>query len=116
MGRWSTWKKLASGDDWWTWDEHNGQPACYELGIGGPRSCTNPEVVYVGETGNLLQRLTVHATHQRDNLRADIDHILRRGRGVYFRAAYFSTKAAAKRRQNDLLGEFDYDWNIQRNT
>jgi hypothetical protein len=116
MGRWTSWKKLAVKGEWYSWDEHIGQAACYEFGLGGQRRCSSPDIVYVGETGNLAQRLGVHASHAHDNLRKVIDSHLRRGFGLYFRAYYVSSRPVARRMQNNLLDEYEYDWNIQRNT
>lgn len=116
MGRWTSWQKLAVGKESWSWDDLEGRLACYELGLGGPRRCSSPRVVYVGETGNLRQRLSVHVSHAADNLRHALDWHLRQGWGIYFRVCFVRSRSAGKRMQNSLLEKYDYDWNIQRNT
>lgn len=59
MARWTEWKKIAKGDQWYT-DELNYEgPSCYELGIKRFWLLPiQPVPVYVGETKNEKKRIS----------------------------------------------------------
>lgn len=85
-------------------------PACYELGLGGPRY-GNIQPVYIGETANERRRLTLYAQHG-SHLARIIDDHLKKGFTLYYRAVALRTKEDAKDMQDNLLAKYDYDWNI----
>jgi GIY-YIG domain-containing protein len=113
MSRWTQWRKIANRNEWFgeslDWDG----PACYELGIGGPRG-GHLRIVYVGETVNEHRRVIAYASHG-SHLSETIAWHLARGWHLFYRAQLTRTKKAAIRMQNSLLARFEYDWNIQRN-
>ena len=113
MVGWTRWRKLADRRYWYDDEFDYEGPACYELGIGGPRY-GNMKQVYVGETANEKRRLSAYAQHG-SHLSEIIAIHLRKGWTLYYRAIAMPTKSAAKRMQNDLLGKYDYDWNLQLN-
>lgn len=91
-----------------TWD-----PACYELGTGGPRG-GSIQWHYVGETKNECQRIKQYARHG-SHLSEIINWHLREGWHLYYHARAFTTKELAKVRQDILLRRFQYDWNRRLN-
>lgn len=113
MSSWTRWRKLADNNSWYDHEFDYDGPACYELGIGGPRG-GNIQPVYVGETSNEKRRITAYARHG-SHLSGIIDSHLRRGFNLYYRAQALSSKAVAKRMQDNLLNGYTYDWNIQSN-
>jgi|GEM_PF-1167823 hypothetical protein len=111
---WTHWRKIADKQFWYTesldWDG----PACYELAIAGPRG-GNGRTVYVGETLNEKKRMAAYAQHG-SHLSEVIARHLKNGWHLYYRAQAVNTKGQAKKLQDLLLAQFDYDWNIQLNT
>lgn len=110
MSTWTQWRKIADRNSWFDdtldWDG----PACYELAIGGPRG-GNLKIVYVGETINESKRVIAYASHG-SHLADTIRWHLNRGWHLFYRAQTKNSKQEAVRMQNNLLTEFDYDWNI----
>lgn len=88
-------------------------PACYELGIGGPNG-GNIQPKYVGETKNEKKRMSQDASNgsHKSDLIADA---LKKGWTLYYRAQALESKAAAKRMQDSLLAQYEYDWSDQLN-
>lgn len=113
MSRWTEWRKLADSRHWYpeelTWDG----PACYELGIGGPRKGAM-RTVYVGETDNERRRLSCYA-RSGSHLAELIDAHLDEGWCLYYRAQARPSKREALAMQNRLLARFWYEWNKQLN-
>lgn len=113
MSAWTRWRKIADRREWWgdalDWDG----PACYELGIGGPRG-GGVRIVYVGETSCERKRVIAYASHG-SHLSKIIGSHLRDGWCLYYRAQATNSKRAAVRMQNNLLAIHDYDWNIRLN-
>ena len=113
MCAWTAWRKIADRDHWYSdkldWDG----PACYELGIGGPRG-GNLRVVYVGETVNESRRVTAYASHGSHLSEIVVWH-LNKGWHLLYRAQAKTSKQKAVQLQNNLLAMFEYDWNIQLN-
>ncbi|HXQ91955.1 MAG TPA: hypothetical protein VN739_03045 [Nitrososphaerales archaeon] len=113
MATWTAWRKIADRDFWYDDEFDHDGPACYELAIGGPKY-GNIRTVYVGETANEKKRLSAYAQHG-SHLSEIIASHLRQGWTLYYRAIAKPTKSAAKQLQNNLLHQFDYDWNLQLN-
>jgi len=113
MSRWTQWRKIADRRHWYDdaldWDG----PACYELAIGGPRG-GNIRIVYVGETVNETKRVIAYASHG-SHLAKIVEWHLKQGWHLFYRAQIKNSKSEAIRTQNNLLAEFDYDWNIRLN-
>ena len=111
--RWTAWRKLAQGRNWYSEEFDHDGPACYELGIGGPRGgAITP--VYVGETKNEKSRMALYARgdgHVESHIRA----ALRAGKALYYRGVAMRTKKQAKNMQDRMLAKFTYDWNTHRN-
>ena len=114
MTAWTQWRKIADRNYWFDdvldWDG----PACYELAVGGPRG-GNLRIVYVGETKSESRRVIAYALHG-SHLAKIIEWHLKRGWHLFYRAQTKNSKREAVRMQNNLLAEFDYDWNIQLNS
>jgi hypothetical protein len=107
---WTNWRKIAEGNTWFGDALDHEGPACYELGLGGPRGGDiGPS--YVGETGNERRRVVAYASHGSHLARIIRSH-LREGWSLYYRAEAKPSKEAAKAMQDRLLEAFDYDWNI----
>lgn len=113
MGVWTKWRKIADRHSWFDdqldWDG----PACYELGIGGPRG-GGIKIVYVGETTSERRRVIGYASHG-SHLAEIIDWHLRQGWCVFYRAQAKRSKRAAVCMEDNLLAKFRYDWNIKLN-
>lgn len=113
MSAWTRWLRIATRDEWFDdaldWDG----PACYELGLGGPRSGVK-HIVYVGETINERRRVATYA-RSGSHLATIIRSHLKDGWVLYYRAQSKRSKAAARRMQNSLLSRYEYDWNLQLN-
>jgi hypothetical protein len=109
MGRWTELRKLSDKDFWYDDGFDYDGPACYELAIAGPRG-GQPQIVYVGETGNERARLSCYARNG-SHLSAIIDWHLVRGWSLYYRGYALSSKEEAKRMQDSRLSEFFYPWN-----
>jgi len=109
MSNWTAWRKLANKKNWYNNEFDYDGPACYELGIGGPRG-GNIQPVYVGETANERIRLSSYACHG-SHLSAFIDKCLQQGYTLFYRAQALNSKRAAKNMQDNLLKKFLYDWN-----
>jgi hypothetical protein len=108
--RWTSWRLLADKRTWYDEDFDWEGPACYELGTGGPRG-GSIEPHYVGETTNERRRIAAYARHG-SHLADIIDDHLRRGWCLYYRAISYPSKPRAKMLQDNLLGRFEYDWNV----
>ena len=113
MSKWTKWRKLAEKNYWYDDKFDYEGPACYELGIGGPRY-GNIKPVYAGETGNEKKRLSDYARHG-SHLHNIIKKHLKQGHVLYYRAQAKRSKTAAKQMQNNLIKMYKYDWNIQLN-
>jgi hypothetical protein len=111
---WTSWRLIATDQEWF--DEvldHDG-PACYELAIAGPRG-GNLKPVYVGETINERRRVAAYA-RDGSHLARIVNRHLRDGWCLWYHAQAMKSKAAAVAMQDRLLVRFDYDWNIRLNT
>lgn len=110
MSGWTGWRKLADKRHWYPdcfdWEG----PACYELAIAGPRG-GDLKPVYVGETVNEKARMCAYARNG-SHLSAIIDQHLKQGWCLFYRSQTAESKKAAVIMQNDLLKQYDYDWNI----
>ncbi|MBI1803277.1 MAG: hypothetical protein HY033_04315 [Ignavibacteriae bacterium] len=113
MPRWTQWRKIADKRNWYDDDLDWDGPACYELGIGGPRS-KNPRVVYVGETGNEQKRISAYA-RSGSHLSRIIDWHLKQGWRLYYRAQIKQSKRVAMTTEYNRLASFKYDWNRKLN-
>jgi hypothetical protein len=111
VDRWTNWRRLAERDYWFDYEFVYDGPACYELGISRPNH-RNIRPIYVGETINEKQCLTRYARHG-SHLSKIIEERLKRGFILYYRAVAFQTKEQAKAMQDNLLTQYDYDWNLQ---
>jgi len=109
MSRWTEWRKLADKKYWYPNEFDYEGPACYELGIGGP-NYDNIQPVYVGETSNEKERLSIYARHG-SNLADIIEYHLNRGFTLYYRAQALPSKEDAKNMQDNLLRRYKYPWN-----
>jgi len=108
--RWTGWRRIAEGHDYFVdWIDNDG-PCVYELGTGGPRR-GDIQPHYVGETACESRRIMDYAKHG-SHLREIIDWHLRKGWSLYYRAVACKTKRDAKRLQDSLLSKYRYDWNI----
>lgn len=115
MSRWTEWRKIAEGKLWSPEVIDHCGPACYELGIGGPRSRKTIMPIYVGETDNEKRRVTYHA-RLGGHIGRELSDALRKGFSLYYRAQALPTKSAAKRMQDRLLAgasKDDYPLNVQ---
>jgi GIY-YIG domain-containing protein len=108
MSRFTGWRKIADSHNWYDEEFDYGGPACYELGTGHSR--TQVTVRYVGETSNERSRISQYAQGG-SHISREIDSYLRRGYNLYYRGMALSSKKAAKGMQDDLLDQYDYDWN-----
>ncbi len=112
--RWTNWRKIAEGNRWFPDDFDYDGPSCYELGTGGPRG-GDIRPHYVGETISESGRITTYA-RSGSHLYKIIDWHLREGWSLYYRGIACATKLDAKRLQDNLLGRFQYDWNVKLNS
>jgi len=107
---WTKWRKLAEGKQWhddiFDWDG----PACYELGLAGPRT-GKLEIMYVGETDNEKRRMAQYGSYG-SHIKKEINKGIRDGWILWYRAQAFDTKKKAKAFQDSLLGKYNYPWNI----
>jgi hypothetical protein len=109
MSRWTSLRKIADQNAWYSdCFDHDG-PACYELVLAGPRR-GSPQIVYIGETGNERARLTCYARNG-SHLSGLINWHLARGWVLYYRARAAISKEAAKRIQDTRLARYFYPWN-----
>ncbi len=110
MGRWIEPRLIASHGIWYIDAEYDYDgPACYELGLFGPRG-GNKRWVYVGETNNEMRCIKGYAkngSHLADLINAE----LKAGWHLYYQSHAFPTKELAKRRQDQLLAMYNYPWN-----
>ena len=113
MSAWTRWRRIASHREWYDDELDWDGPACYELGLGGPRGGIK-HIVYVGETVNERTRVVAYA-RDGSHLASIIRSHLKDGWVLYYRAQSKRSKAAAVRMQDSLLARYDYDWNIQLN-
>ena len=110
---WTTFRVIATINEFTTEAcDHDG-PACYELAIAGPRG-GDLRIVYVGETQNERARMTCYG-RDGSHLSKIIRQHLRNGWHLYYRGWATPTKKAAITLQNRLLSKSRYDWNIQLN-
>ena len=114
MPKWTKWRKIADKNNWYSEELDWDGPACYELAIGGPRG-GNIKIVYVGETSNEKNRVSAYAKHGSHLSEIIHDH-LNQGWNLFYRAQTMKSKDRAIRMQDNLLSEYDYDWNIKLNT
>lgn len=113
MARWTEWRKIAEGDDWFDDKcDHKGS-SCYELGL---KSLTGRKIVtvYVGHTKNEYNRIRDYA-RAGSHLWKLIDRVLDEGFVLFYRAQAKSTKLKAKKMEEKLLEENYYAWNKQLN-
>lgn len=113
MARWTNFRKIADRRHWFDDELDWDGPACYELGIGGPRG-GGIRIVYVGETSNEKRRVAAYACHGSHLSKIVASH-LRDGWCLYYRACALKSKRAAVIMQNNLLARWKYDWNIMLN-
>jgi hypothetical protein len=106
---WTRWRRIANSREWFDDELDWDGPACYELGIGGARRVKH--ITYVGETANEKKRVAAYARSGSHLAKIVASH-LRDGWWLYYRAQAMRSKTAAKRMQDSLLREYDYDWNI----
>lgn len=101
---------IASHGIWYTdaLYDYDG-PACYELGLFGPRG-GRERWMYVGETSNEMSRIKCYARNG-SHISELIDAALEEGWHLYYQSHAFPTKELAKRRQDKLLATYDYPWN-----
>ena len=109
MSKWTKWRKIADEDHWYNDNFDYEGPACYELGLGGPRG-GNIRPVYVGETTNEQKRMISYAQHG-SHITEIVSESLENGWFLYYRAQALSSKKAAQKMQNSLLNRFEYEWN-----
>ena len=83
-------------------------PSAISFVPGRPR---RTQAHYVGETQCESTRISAYAKHG-SHLRSIIEDHLDRGWSLYYRAVACTSKIEAKRRQDELLRRFEYDWNI----
>jgi hypothetical protein len=110
---WTQPRKIACGKEWFDDSFDRAGAACYELGTGGPRS-GNIQWHYVGETSNERKRIQTYA-RSGSHLSSIIDWHLKEGWTLYYRACACSSKADAKKMQDNLLDRNIYDWNTMLN-
>ena len=112
--RWTNWRKIADKDCWYAdsldWDG----PACYELGLRGPRGGRH-RTVYVGETLNERRRILTYAKTG-SHLSELVIESLNDGWHLYYHAILCQTKESAILLQNRLLFKYFYEWNKQLNS
>lgn len=113
MPKWTSWRKIADKDCWYSDFFDWSGPACYELSIAGSRG-GNRQIVYVGETINEKKRISAYASNG-SHISHYIDYYLKNGQHLYYRAQSKVSKQAAVATQNNLLARFDYSWNTKRN-
>ena len=112
---WSDWIRIAEHKNYDTELIDDCGPACYELGLLRKGSWFGSvEEMYIGETCNLRARATAYG-RDGSHLYEIIHSHLKRGYDLYIRYVLFHSKEDAKEFQDEMLDEYDYDWNIQRN-
>jgi hypothetical protein len=110
MGRWTKPRLIASHGIWYVDADYDYDgPACYELGLAGPRG-GRLKWMYVGETQNETHRIKCYARHG-SHLSHLIDNAFEEGWHLYYWSHAFTSKALAKKRQDELLATYDYPWN-----
>jgi len=114
MASWTRPRLIAFGGHWYDDCFDYDGPACYELGTGGPRG-GNIQWHYVGETRNEAARILAYARYG-SHLSEIIDWHLRQGWHLYYRSRACPSKMLAKQTQDNLLKQFEYDWNRVLNT
>lgn len=102
MSKWTKWRKIAEGKQWFPEVTDHCGPACYHLGIGSRRARSNIMPIYVGETDNEERRVSGYA-HHGWHIARGINDALLRGFSLYYRAQALPTKSAAKLMQDRLL-------------
>jgi hypothetical protein len=107
---WTGWRKIAERSKWFGDEIDHDGPACYELGLGGPRG-GDMRIVYVGETVNEKSRVIAYASHG-SHLAQTIRSALRGGWSLFYRAQARPSKLAAKATQDRLLRDYEYAWNV----
>jgi len=106
---WTRPRLLAYLNEWYDASLDHDGPACYEIGTGGPRG-GNIVWHYVGETANEKARMSRYGSDG-SHLSKKINQNLKEGWRVYYHACACQSKAAAKRMQDNLLRQWEYDWN-----
>lgn len=101
-------------------------PAVYELALQRPggspgcllslgRDAPPPRFkVYVGKTNNAQRRIKEHGS-SRSGLSELIANATANGAAVVYRVAYFETEALAKRKETELLRQYNFAWNQREN-
>lgn len=115
MGKWSNWKKIAKGDNYFIDDLNYKGPSCYELSIRKWIYFDENKRMYVGETNNEKSRIYKYA-HDGSHISHFIEEVLENGYALFYRSQKKKTKADAKKMQDNLLKKFNYPWNTQLNT
>lgn len=113
MANWSEWILIASAEEAYLDQIDDDDAACYELGIFDEED-DSIKPVYVGETGNLLQRIKSYA-ETGSHLCEIIDEHLEEGFHLYVRYQLFYSKEDAQTYEAKRLRKFNYDWNIKGN-
>jgi len=111
---WTKWRKIADSKYFYDEEFDYDGATCYEIAIAGSRG-GNVRIVYVGETGNEKRRLKEYAKHG-SHLSKKINQAVRKGWCIFYRAQAKNSKKEAITMQNNLLDNFEYEWNKQRNT
>lgn len=114
MNNWSEWILIADAKNAYLGEIDDEDAACYELGLFDDES-EEISPVYVGETCNLLQRISSYAEHG-SHLWEIIDDHLDDGFDLYVRFKLFYTKENAQEYEMKMLRKYDYDWNIKNNS
>ncbi len=114
MAKWTRWREIAMKGFWYEEELDWDGPACYELALAGPRG-GNLRIFYVGETVNERRRVVSYARHGSHLSEIIHDH-LNDGWHLFYRARSAASKGEAVQMQDNLLRQYDYDWNIVLNT
>ncbi len=109
---WTSWKELATKNEWHPESLKYGGSACYELGVRGKwkHSIT---VTYVGKTDNLSRRMYKYA-QTGSHLERYLRKYWKYGYVLYFRYFPVETEKEAARREKEMLERFGlerYPWN-----
>lgn len=113
---WSDWQLLATFEEDFADDLKDDGPACYELGIVHEEdSLDDIEIMYIGETYDLYQRLSSYAEHG-SHLWEIIDEHLDDEFELQVRYKLFDTKEDAVEYKLEMLRKYDYPWNIKNNS
>ena len=109
---WTKWKKLANKDKWYPDTLDYDEAAAYELGIKGKWKHFVIQT-YVGNTGNLKQRMTQYAKDG-SHLHVIVSKYWKYGYTLWYRYYRLSSKQKAENMEKELLEEYGlekYPWN-----